>query len=61
LCLLAGTKVPLPEARLRALYRGKDDYLARVERRLKELVAEGWFLPEYADHVRADAKAAAIP
>jgi hypothetical protein len=61
LCLLAGTKVPLPEATLRKLYRGKDDYVARVERRLKELVAEGWFLPEYADLVRADTKAAAVP
>ena len=60
LCLLAGTKVPLPEATLRKLYRGKDDYIARVERRLNELVAEGWFLPEYADLVRADARSAVI-
>src|SRR5687767_11779638 len=56
LCLLAGTKVPLPDAKLRQLYRGKDDYVARVERRLKELISEGWFLPEYADMVRADTK-----
>jgi hypothetical protein len=61
LCLLAGTEVPLAEARLRQLYRGKDDYVIRVERRLKELIAEGWFLSEYADMVRADAKTAAIP
>ena len=55
------TKVPLAEATLRKLYRGKDDYVARVERRVKELIAEGWFLPEYADLVRADAKGAVIP
>ena len=61
LCLLAGTKVPLPEAVLRKLYRDKADYVARVERRLAELIAEGWFLPEYAGMVRADAKAAQIP
>jgi hypothetical protein len=61
LCLLAGTKVPLPAATLRQLYRGKDDYVARVERRLAELTAQGWFLPEYAGMVRADTKAAVIP
>jgi hypothetical protein len=61
LCQLAGTKVPLPEATLRKLYRGKDDYAGRVNKRLQELVAAGWFLNEYAASVRADANAAAIP
>jgi hypothetical protein len=60
LCLLAGTKVPLPDATLRKLYRDKADYISRVERRLKELVAMGWFLPEYVDAVLADAKAATL-
>jgi hypothetical protein len=60
LCLLAGTKVPLPEATLKTLYRGKADYVSRVERRLKELVSAGWFLPEYVDAVLADAKAATM-
>ncbi len=60
LCLLAGTKVPLPDATLRKLYRDKADYVSRVERRLKELVAMGWFLPEYVDAVLADARAAAM-
>src|SRR5688572_24552987 len=60
LCLLAGTKVPLPDATLRKLYRDKADYVSRVERRLKELVAMGWFLPEYVDAVLADAKAATL-
>src|SRR5687767_2448241 len=61
LCLLAGTKVPLPAEKLRTLYRGKDDYTARVEQRLKQLTTEGWFLPEYGDMVRADAKAVVLP
>ena len=61
LCLLAGTKVPLQEPVLRSLYRDKADYLNRVDRRLDQLIADGWFLPEYADMVRADAKAAKLP
>jgi hypothetical protein len=61
LCLLAGTKVPLPETTLRRLYRDKADYVSRVERRLKELVAAGWFLPEDVSAVSADAKAVALP
>jgi hypothetical protein len=61
LCQLAGTKVPLPDATLRTRYRNKADYVDKVNRRLRELVAAGWFLPEYADAVRADANAANIP
>ena len=61
LCQLAGTKVPLPDDVLKKLYRGKADYVARVEQRLKQLMSDGWFLPEYADMVRADARAARIP
>jgi hypothetical protein len=61
LCLLAGTKVPFTADALQRLYKSKDDYVARVERRLKELVAAGWFLEEYADAVRADARAVSWP
>ena len=61
LCQLAGTKVPLADEVLRKLYRGGADYTVRVEQRLKQLIAEGWFLPEYADMVRADAKRVGIP
>jgi len=61
LCLLAGTKVPLADAALRKLYRNQADYAGRVDQRLKQLISEGWFLPEYADAVRADARAARIP
>lgn len=61
LCQLAGTKVPLADDVLKKLYRGNGDYVARVEQRLKQLISEGWLLPEYADMVRADAKLVRIP
>jgi hypothetical protein len=48
--------VPLKTETLQRLYTGKDDYVARVERRLNELIAQGWFLEEYAADVRADAR-----
>ena len=60
LCLLAGTKVPLPEATLRKLYVNQSQYQERVNRRLEELIRDGWFLPEYRDVVRGDLKAAVI-
>jgi hypothetical protein len=61
LCLLAGTKTQLPEATLRKLYRNRADYVNTVESRLTQLIAEGWFLQEYAALVRADAQAAPLP
>jgi hypothetical protein len=61
LCQLAGTEVPLPDATLKALYRDKADYEKKVEKRLGELVKEGWFLPEYAAMIKADARATSIP
>jgi hypothetical protein len=61
LCLLAGTKVPLKPDVLQRLYKGKDDYVARVDRRLKELIAAGWFLEEYAEAVRSDARQTSVP
>jgi hypothetical protein len=61
LCQLAGTEVPLPDATLRTLYRDRNDYVAKVEQRLKQLIADGWFLPEYAAMVLADARATNLP
>jgi hypothetical protein len=61
LCLLAGTEVPLPEARLKTLYSDKSRYAEAVNRRLRELVAQGWFLPEYVETVRRDAAAVSLP
>ena len=61
LCLLAGTKVRLPDATLKNLYRNTADYEDRVNKRLDALVKEGWFLPEYVDDARKDAAAIRIP
>jgi len=59
--MLAGTKVPLSETTLHKLYSSKDEYISRANQRLKELMDEGWFLPEYADVVRSGANTVAIP
>jgi Alpha/beta hydrolase domain len=61
LCQLGGTEVPLSDGVLKKLYSSKDDYARRVEQRMKQLITEGWFLPEYADMVRGDVKATTIP
>jgi hypothetical protein len=56
LCQLGGTKVMLPDATLAKLYKNTDGYQKRVNARLKDLVKAGWFLPEYVEDVRKDAK-----
>jgi hypothetical protein len=61
LCQLGGTEVPLPEAVLKKLYPGKGDYARQVERRMKQLISDGWFLDEYADMVKGDVKATTLP
>ena len=61
LCQLAGTEVPISDATLRKLYRGKARYAEAVNQRLQELVAQGWFLPEYVEMVRTDAASVALP
>jgi alpha/beta hydrolase family protein len=60
LCQLAGTEVLLPAATLQKLYTSHAQYTERVEQRLKQLIADGWFLPEYAEMIRVDVKATAI-
>jgi len=61
LCQLGGTEVPLSGAVLKKLYPSKDEYARRVDQRMKQLIAEGWFLPEYADMVRGDVKSTTLP
>jgi hypothetical protein len=61
LCQLAGTKVPLPDATLKKLYPDRQRYASQIDRRLKELIAQGWFLAEYADMVRRDAASVTLP
>jgi hypothetical protein len=60
LCSLGGTKVRLPDATLKKLYANKEDYVRKANRRLDELIAGGWFLPEYADAIRKDIHSADI-
>jgi hypothetical protein len=59
-CSIAGWRVPYDEDTLNVLYKNQGAYISQVNRRLMELVREGWMLPEYADDVRADAQAIAI-
>jgi hypothetical protein len=61
LCAIAGWRVPYNEETLRDLYGNKGGYISRLNRRLMELVREGWMLPEYAEDVRADAQSIEIP
>jgi len=60
-CSIAGWRVPFDEHSLRGLYKNKGSYISALNRRLMDLVREGWMLPEYADDVRADAQAIEIP
>lgn len=61
LCQLAGTKVRLPDETLKKLYPAKDDYVRKATARLDTLIAEGWFLPEYADAIRKDIRDTVLP
>jgi len=54
-CAIAGTQFDFDEESLSALYKNKGNYLSQVNRRLMELIREGWMLPEYAEDVRGDA------
>jgi hypothetical protein len=60
-CSIAGWRVAYDGASLGELYKNHGDYLSALNRRLMDLVREGWMLPEYADDVRADAQAIALP
>jgi hypothetical protein len=60
-CSIAGTRVAYDGASLGELYKNHGAYMSALNRRLMELVREGWMLPEYADDARADAHAIDIP
>jgi hypothetical protein len=47
--------VDLTQAQLTALYKDKNDYVAKVTARLDELTTQGWSLPVYRDYILADA------
>jgi hypothetical protein len=60
-CSIAGWRVAYDGDTLGELYRNHGAYISALNRRLMDLVREGWMLPEYADEVRADAHAIGIP
>lgn len=59
-CSIAGYEVRLPDETLRSLYRDARDYRDKVDARLRELIDAGWFLPNYADQVTANAMAVTL-
>jgi hypothetical protein len=60
-CGIAGYQLPLSKEQLQKLYKNKKDYQSKVEKRLNQLIKEGWFLPVYKDLVLADASKEIIP
>ena len=60
-CRIAGYETPLPAARLKMLYGSSQDYRQKVERRLNQLIAEGWFVPAYKSVVLGDAARVELP
>jgi len=60
-CSIAGWRLPYAAAALADLYKNHGSYISQVNRRLMELVREGWILPEYTEDIRSDALAIDIP
>jgi hypothetical protein len=57
LCGLSVYTTPIAKAELKKLYGSKDNYVKKVDARLKELEKAGWSLPVYHDLILADARA----
>lgn len=55
MCSLGGAQLPIPQAKLKTLYKTKRNYVSMVERRLTELEKVGWSLPVYRELILADA------
>jgi hypothetical protein len=58
---VVGVELPLPKETLARLYRDHADYVDRFTRRVDELAAEGWLLPEDVDEMRTEAEKADVP
>jgi hypothetical protein len=61
LCVLLGYDTPFGHARLGSLYASHAEYLARVTRESSDLVRRGFWLPEDARQVVAQAASADVP
>jgi hypothetical protein len=57
LCNLSGYQTAIDAATVKKKYGTPANYVAQVEKRLKELEAQGWSLPQYHDIIMGDAKA----
>ena len=58
---VVGVEQPLAKDTLAALYSDHFEYVERFNRRVDELIAEGWLLPEDAAEMRAEAEKAEVP
>ena len=58
---VVGIEEPLPSEMLKKMYRDHRDYVDRFNRRVDELIAEGWLLPADAEEMRSEAEGAAVP
>ena len=56
MCGLSGTQLPFDAAMLKAKYQTPKNYVASVEKRVKELEKQGWSLPLYHDLIVGDAQ-----
>ena len=54
MCGLAAFQVDFPKAQLKQLYGSKQNYRAKVEKRVDELAKSGWSLPVYRDLILAE-------
>jgi hypothetical protein len=58
---VVGIQKPIPKETLARMYADHADYVDRFTKRVDELVAEGWLLPEDADEMRTEAEKADVP
>jgi hypothetical protein len=58
---VVGIERALPKDVVERLYKNHFDYVERFNRRLDELVGQGWFLAEDAAEMRAEAEKAEVP
>lgn len=60
-CTVYGSTLAFSEAELASLYKNHGDYVNQVNRRLNQLVRDGWLLQEYAEEFRVEAAHADVP